>query len=671
MSRAQVELSEAQKAYHKKDFTRASAILRKILKGAPYFFQAAHLLAIIEFERQNLKVARKTFLSAIESAQKTQAPTEAVISLLTDYAYILSTSGDHHASNEVAELGLALQPNSAQLLFFKSYNLRKLELFDEAATVVNRLLALNTNNPDALCERGQIFIGLDRDQDAFEDFKRAAQLAPNFSYAYYGQAQILARMKSYEEASDLCNRAISFNPSYAEAYNLLAACMIALADLHNPTNYAERASRLGQALESCTKAISLKADYAEAYSNRGVALYKLGRPNEALNDYDKTIELMPHSAHAHYNRGITLNALCRLDEAIASHDRAIELKPDYSDAYRDRGVALRESGQLNEALAGFNTAITLNQNSNDAHYDKAWSLLQIGDFKNGLVEYEWRSHKPSFPATAIYTGCEPIAGKRIVVVYELYMGDAIQFCRYCKLLIENEASVTFAAPKRIARLVSTLDDRLSFADPYDIGTKYDYYVPMMSLPFVFKTELDTIPNEIPYLFAEEALRLQWSSRLGRHGFKVAICWKGGNSLPGRSFPLSLLTGVSNIPGIRLISIQMGDGVDEIESLRGRLKIECITDQFDSDQDAFVDTAAIMKCCDLVISCDTAAAHLAGALGVRTWVALRQYPEWRWLLDRSDSPWYPTMRLFRQKRDGEWKEVFDEIEAALLAEVSGL
>lgn len=669
MSRPQVELTEAQKAYHRKDFTRASAILRKILKGAPSFFQAAHLLAIIEFERQNLKVARKSFLCAIESAQKTQAPPEVVLSLTTDYAYILSTSGDYHASNEVADSGLALQPNSAQLLFFKSYNLRKLGLFDEASAIVDRLLALNSNNPDALCERGQIFLGLDRDEDAFEDFKRAAALAPNFSYAYYGQAEVLARRTSYYEASDFCKKAISLNPSYAEAYNLLAACLITLADSHQ-TNNVERTSRLGEALESCNKAISLKADFAEAYCNRGVTLYKLGRLYEALDAHEKTIELTPRSAHAYYNRGITLNELGRLDEAIASHDRAIELNPDHSDAYRDRGVALREKGQLNEALAGFNTAITLNRNSNDAHYDKAWSLLQLGDFKNGLVEYEWRSHRPSFPETTIYTGSESIAGKHIVVVYELYMGDAIQFCRYCKLLIEKDAIVTFAAPKRIARLISTLDDRLNVTELDDASTRYDYYVPMMSLPFVFKTEIDTIPNAIPYLFAEDALRQKWLSRLGDQGFKVAICWKGGNSLPGRSFPLSFLIGASKIPGVRLISIQMGAGVEEIESLRGKFQLECLTDQFDADQDAFIDTAAIMTCCDLVISCDTAAAHLAGALGVRTWVALRQYPEWRWLLDRSDSPWYPTMRLFRQKQDGEWKNVFDEIEAALRAEVSG-
>lgn len=613
MLRPQVELAEAQKAYHKKDFTRASAILRKILKGAPSFFQAAHLLAIIEFERQNLKVARKTFLSAIECAQKTQAPTAVVLTLLTDYAYILSTSGDYRASNEAASLGLELQPNSAQLLFFKSYNLRKLESFDEAAVVVNRLLALGSDNPDALCERGQIFIGLDRDEEAFEDFKQAAELAPNFSYAYYGQAELLAKKKSYDKAADLCMKAISFNPSYAEAYNLLAACLISRNDSDSQTNYTERTSRLEQALESCNKAISLKADYAEAYSNRGVTLYKLGRLKEALGDHDTTIKLMPNSAPAHYNRGITLNELGRLDEAIASQDRAIELMPDYSDAYRDRGIALREKGQVNEALAAFNMAIVLNPNSNDAHYDKAWSLLQLGDFKNGFAEYEWRSQKPFLAETAVYTGCEPIEGKRVVVLYELYMGDAIQFCRYCKLLIDRGASVTFAAPKRILRLVSTIDERLNLADPDDTATRYDYYVPMMSLPSVFGTELDTIPSQTPYLFAEEALRLQWLSRLGDHGFKVAICWKGGNSLPGRSFPLSMLMRASNIPGLRLINIQKGDGVEEIESLRENLQIECITDQFDSGQDAFIDTAAIVACCDLVITCDTSAAHLAGAL----------------------------------------------------------
>ncbi len=177
-----VEFAEAQKAYGKKDFIRASAILRRILKGAPSFFQAAHLLAIIELERKNLKIAQKTFLSAIESARRNKAPAETVLTLLTDYTYILSASGDYRASNEAADLGLKLDPNSGQLLFFKCYNLRRLGILDEAAVIADRLLELNVNNPDALCERGQIFIGLDRDEEAFESFKRATEIAPKFSY---------------------------------------------------------------------------------------------------------------------------------------------------------------------------------------------------------------------------------------------------------------------------------------------------------------------------------------------------------------------------------------------------------------------------------------------------------------------------------------------------------
>jgi hypothetical protein len=186
------------------------------------------------------------------------------------------------------------------------------------------------------------------------------------------------------------------------------------------------------------------------------------------------------------------------------------------------------------------------------------------------------------------------------------------------------------------------------------------------LPLAFNTTLETIPRHGPYLTAEESLVAKWRARIGWEGFRIGICWQGSrNKIDiGRSFPLSLFEGIAGIAHVRLISLHRGEGEEQVGALPAGMSVETLGDDFDSGPDSFLDTAAVMKCCDLVITSDTAVAHLAGALGVRTWVALKYVPDWRWMLDREDSPWYPTMRLFRQASDGDWRGVFDAIEQAL-------
>lgn len=230
----------------------------------------------------------------------------------------------------------------------------------------------------------------------------------------------------------------------------------------------------------------------------------------------------------------------------------------------------------------------------------------------------------------------------------------------------------FHAQKKLQRLLAPRNNSIAFVELDDPSLSYDYHVPMMSLPLVFGTTLATIPADVPYIATDEVLAEKWRARLGRGGFKIGICWAGSmthiKGHNGRIFPLTCLEPLAKLPGVRLVSLQKGDGEGDLKSLPAGMAVESF-DDLDAGPDAFIDSAAAMRCVDLVITNDTSVSHLAGALGAPTWVALQFAADWRWLRDRADSPWYPTLRLFRQKRDTDWNDVFQEMEERLRRHLS--
>jgi hypothetical protein len=244
------------------------------------------------------------------------------------------------------------------------------------------------------------------------------------------------------------------------------------------------------------------------------------------------------------------------------------------------------------------------------------------------------------------------------------MGDTIQFCRYATMVAELGARVILGVERPLARLLKQLDGVAEIVPSGGATSPFDYHCPMLSLPLAFKTRLKTIPNSVPYLHAEAQRAQRWAGVIGKSGFKIGICWQGADV--GRSFPLTLFREIGKIPNVRLIRLQKGDGLAQLDSLPSDMTVECLGEDFDAGPDAFLDTAAVMTLCDLVITADTAVGHLAGALGVPTWVALQHVPDWRWQLAGTDSPWYPRTKLFRQPSTGDWQSVFVEMAAAIQA-----
>jgi hypothetical protein len=303
----------------------------------------------------------------------------------------------------------------------------------------------------------------------------------------------------------------------------------------------------------------------------------------------------------------------------------------------------------------------------DAHLNRAVAWLLAGDWQRGWPEYQWRWRTKHliprrFPQPA-WAG-EPLTGKAILLHAEQGLGDTIQFVRYASLVKQHDATVIMECPKPLLALLEGCAGVDQLVGQGDDLPAFDVHAPLLSVPGILNTSLETIPARIPYLFARPLLLEQWRRTLiGLDGFKIGITWQGSPKFRGdcfRSIPLRCFAPLARIPGVRLISLQKGAGAEQLAEVQGLFSVA----ELGSRLPDFIDTAAVMKNLDLVITSDTGPAHLAGALGVPVWVALSFAPDWRWLLDRSDSPWYPTMRLFRQTELGHWPAVFEEIAGAL-------
>jgi len=290
----------------------------------------------------------------------------------------------------------------------------------------------------------------------------------------------------------------------------------------------------------------------------------------------------------------------------------------------------------------------------------------IGRYKEGWTDYEWRWEAGYFPNVPLWQG-EDLKGRHLLVFSEQGLGDVIQFVRYLPLLAERKCKISFLAPAKLVRLLRPSIQPMEIVSALNGVQGIDFQVALMSLPHRFNTELASIPSKVPYLRAEAELEARWRARIGANGLKIGIAWQGnpgGAVDKGRSIPLEKFAPLSRIPGVRLISLQKHAGLDQLLGLPKDIEIETLGDALDNGPDAFIDTAAVMNNLDLIITSDTSVAHLAGALGRPTWVALNHVPDWRWLLDREDSPWYPTLRLFRQPQLDDWDSVFAAIEREL-------
>lgn len=434
---------------------------------------------------------------------------------------------------------------------------------------------------------------------------------------------------------------------------------------------AAEASDFDRSVNLYDEAIALNPAHAEVYYRRGNALRNAGQTDAAVASYNQAIDIMPGYAHAYCNRGVAQQALGLRGGALSSYDRAIELDPSDAMAHYNRALLMQELSRWDDALASYNRAIQIDPQFADAQYNRSVALLYQGEFASGWRAYEWRwknAQRLSIGPLRKFTqprwlGEEPIAGKRLLLYSEAGLGDTLQFCRYAKLCAELGAVVILEVAPPLQGLLQNLAGVSQLVIAGSPLPPFDYHCRVMSLPLAFKTTLGSIPSAPRYLNSDPDRVERWRTALGvRTRPRVGLAWSGNPNNPldlRRSIALSAWA--AQLPrDFQYYRLQK----DIRDSDREALERNAFITSFDDELLDFDNTAALCDCMDVIVSVDTSVAHLSAALGRRTWLLLPASPDWRWLQDRTDSPWYPSVTLYRQKNAGDWQEVFGRIAADL-------
>ncbi|MBV9785005.1 MAG: tetratricopeptide repeat protein [Acidisphaera sp.] len=567
--------------------------------------------------------------------------------------------------------------------------------FAEAAQCLRAYLERHPDDPAAVCDLGIALVAQGQVAESVRWFQRALQLRAKFVPALINLGVALLKLNRLHEAAANLHQALTLEPDnpiacfnlgvalHSSRHHEEAVTWLRKAQALRP-EHADTANELGNALralerteeavEAYRHAIALRPSFVGAAHALGVLFQAERRFAEAVAAFRTALDAAPDRAELWNDFGSALQGACRHEEAVAAYRQSLALRPGLAAAHCNMALALASLGRMEEGIAACERAIAVEPGAPVPHMNMGCLLLTLGRFREGWEGYEYRfaiGDKKTwirFEANAEPWLGESLVGKSILVLGEQGNGDHLHFARYLPLLVDLGASVTFLAPARLHRLFSSLRGPISLLADLPVA-RFDLQWPLMSLPLRFEKLGFPLPAEVPYLAAEPDRVAHWRERIGPAGFRVAIAWQGNRYAQvdfGRSYPLKKLQPLAAIPGVRLISLQMGEGTEQLESLPPDMKVEVLGPAFDAGEQAFLDAAAVMQAVDLVISSDTALAHLAGALGRPLWMALNSAPEWRWLRGRSDSPWYPTARLFRQPIAGDWDGVFAEMAPALAA-----
>ena len=576
-----------------------------------------------------------------------------------EQALSLHGAGEHERAARLYRAVLEAEPTHFAAAHMLGALLLQQGQYDAAQRQLRRAAQINPYSAEVLNHLGMALRHLDWLDEALDAYDRAVALQPGYAEAYCNRGNTLRLLKRYDAALASYDRAIALKPNYADAYYNRGALLEAL-------------DRWDDATASYENAIALRPDFPEALNNLGNVSRVVCRYEEALAAYDRAIALAPGYADALTNRGNVLRDLHRYEEALESHERALALKPGLLEAYNNRGSVYRDMSRFDDAIRDYRHTLALSPGHIEARWSLGLTQLLLGEWEQGWENYELRfkkrqnaSRRPDHPAPE-WLG-EPLAGRRILLYGEQGNGDVIQFIRYVSLLETQGAEVTVLTHRRLHRLLSTVSGTATFAAEVARDQPFDFQIALMSIPRVLRTRVDSVDARIPYLAADPRRADIWRARLGEHGFKVGLCWQGnpaGSIDNGRSLPLREFAPLAAVDRVRLISLQKNYGVEQLEKRPAGMIVETPGHDFDDGADAFIDTAAMMMNLDLVVTSDTSIAHLAGALGRPVWIVLKHVPDWRWLLERADSPWYPNARLFRQHAVDDWASAVRDVAAAL-------
>ena len=603
--------------------------------------------------------------------------------------------GNHLQAVELATKAVAIKPNYPEAYSSLGIALATLGRLGEAADALRHAIAIEPTYAEAHNNLGTTLYGLGHLVEAEASYREAVRLQPYYPDAHNNLGNTLHDLGRLAEAEASCREALRLRPGFPVAHNSLGTTLHGLGRLseaetsyrealrlqplfpkahYNLGNTLRDLERLAEAEASYREALRLRPHFPEAHYNLANMLHGLERLGEAEASYREAVRLQADYPEAHNNLGNTLRDLGRLAEAEASYREVLHFRPDYPETHHNLGNSLRGLGRVAEAEAHYRQALGLRPDYPNAHNSLGFLLLLTGRFEEGWEHYEWRWKTKHLLGgardfTALMWSGETIGDRTILLHAEQGLGDTLQFCRYVPL-IASGARTVLEVQAPLVRLLSGLPGIMQIVARGDSLPSFDLHCPLLSLPRAFGTTLDTIPAAIPYLVADPARAADWRERLGQlNGLLVGLVWAGGQRLESpelaaidrrRSVALDTMAPLGEVSGVCLVSLQKGaPAVQSHNPPRGM-----VLHDFTADLHDFADTAALIECLDLVISVDTAVAHLAGALGKAVWLLNRFDTDWRWLLNRDDSPWYPTLRQFRQPSPGDWTSALGAARDAL-------
>ncbi len=574
-------------------------------------------------------------------------------------AYRQHQAGQWRAAEAGYRRVLGAQPRHAQCLYLLGSLLAQQGQFEQALAPLAQAAALDPSLAEAHNNLGIALKEMGRTHEAIDAYDHALKSRPAYAEAANNKGIALQSEGRLAEAVSCFAQAVAAKPSYAEAWNNQGIGFNALA-------------RYEDAACSFAQAIALEPNAARTHNNLGNALMGLSQFTEAVAAYDCALALDSASAEVHSNRGTALKELSRFDEARAALARALQIQPAAPDALSNLATCLLAEGRTADALEAYSLALTLDPQHIDARWNRALALLITGDWAEGWAEYEWRFQKFALPCASAAPRWDgkPLGGKTILVCAEQGAGDTLKFVRYLPLVQALGGRVVFACPPALHSLMASCAGIDQMAAPAE-AVPHDVWTPLLSLPGLFGTTPETVPQSVPYLSTPQELTDAWRTQIERAApgaIKVGLCWAGSPDQKNdhnRSARLTDFAPLAAVPGITFFSLQKGDvGAQAAAPPPGMTLVDLTQDIRD-----FADTAAVMSAMDLIITVDTSVAHLAGALGLPVWTLLPHAAPWHYLHGRADSPWYPRMRLFQQAAPRDWAPVFAHVAATLMAAVA--
>ncbi len=654
MSRLEDILTEAHNQHQTGNFDTAVVLYNKVLEIEPNNINAVTLLGTLNLQKGNHDLACVLLRKSLSLK-----PDNAVVH--NNLGSALQISGNFHEAIKHYKMAIELKPDYDDVYYNLGNTLQACNLLEEAIVIYKHAITLKPNDADIHNNLANVLRKSGKHDEALNSYKQAAILKPHNAEILSNLGTALQELGNLDEAIINYKKAIKLKPDNAKAHCNLGTAL-------------KKQCKLEEAVKSHNRAIELKPDFVEAYNNLGTALQSLNRLDEAIINYKKATILKPHYAEAHYNYGNVLKKQKKIDDAFLCYERAITIRSDYAEAHNNLGIILQEQGKIEEATESYSRAIKFKPEYADAHFNRSLMLLLKENFEDGWQEYEWRLRTKDYALKdfqqPMWDG-SPLNGKTILVHAEQGLGDNIQFVRYLPMVQTLGGRVIFECLPSLVHLLkycTGIDKLIKQMSTSDNTVQCDVHIPLLSLPGIFNTTLDNVPSQEPCIMPHSKFVTKWRNRIGVNdkSFKIGLVWASNPEnkkiFIKKSCKLSDFNTLSEIPGLSFYSLQKGQASAEVNNPPKGMEII----NLDKELNDFADTAAVIVNLDLVISIDTSVAHLAGAMGKPVWTLLPSVPDWRWLLERNDSPWYPSMRLFRQTQPYDWNSVFEQVKKALIS-----